>query len=39
MSKRLLKGVATVSLLAALPINTAMAAELSAPPVDVQQAQ
>ncbi len=38
MSKRLLKGVATVSLLAALPINTAMAAELSAPPVDVQQA-
>ncbi len=38
MNKRLLKGIAMVSLLAALPINTAMAAELSAPPVDAQQA-
>lgn len=34
MNKKLLQGVATVSLLAALPINTAMAA----PPVAVQQA-
>ena len=38
MNKRLLKGVATVSLLAVLPINTALAAELSAPPMDAQQA-
>ena len=37
MNKRLLKGVVTVSLLAALPINTAMAAELSTPSVDAQQ--
>ncbi len=38
MQKRLLKGIATVSLLAALPINTAMAAELSTPSVDAQHA-
>ena len=38
MHNRLLKGIATVSLLAILPINTAMASELSAPPVDAQQA-
>ena len=38
MHKRLLKGIATVSLLTILPINTAMAAELSTSPVGAQQA-
>ena len=38
MHKRLLKGIATVSILTILPINTAMAAELSTSPVDAQQA-
>lgn len=36
MHKKLLKCIATVSLLAVLPVNAAMAAEMSAPAIDEQ---
>ena len=37
MHKKLLKGIATVSLLSVLPVNAAMAADMSTPIIDAQQ--